>query len=154
MPTIQQFLASGTREQSEKLLTALDSLPDDKRNWSPTAGSRSAIDQIAECAMLNGSTALLLAGNEFPKDFSFEKYLQEKLDLAKDYHRTVELFKTNTDAVCRAIANLTESDLGKTVEMPWGSMSLNDLASYPLWNMTYHEGQITYIRLMLEEPSA
>ncbi len=154
MTTMQQFLDVATRGQSEKLLTALQGLPDDKRAWSPASGSRSALDQVAECAMLNGSMAALLNGNPFPKDFSFEKYLQEKLELAQDPDRTVELLKTNTEAVCSAIAKLTDSDLEKSVQMPWGSMTFNEMVRYPLWNMSYHEGQITYIKLMLEEAAS
>lgn len=154
MTTMQQFLASATKKQSELLLTALNNLPEEKRSWAPTESSRHALDQVAECAMLNGSTASLLVGNEFPKDFDFAVYLQQKIDLGKDYSRTVELLQKNTELVCGAIANLSDNDLMTTVQMPWGSMTLQDLTAYPLWNMTYHEGQITYIRLMLDQPSA
>ncbi len=153
MTTMQQFLASATKKQSELLLTALNNLPEEKRNWVPTEASRHALDQVAECAMLNGSTASLLVGNEFPKDFDFAVYLQQKVDLSKDYSRTVELLQRNTEVLCGAIANLSDNDLLTAVQMPWGSMTLQDLAAYPLWNMTYHEGQITYIHLMLGQAS-
>ncbi len=58
--TLHDFLITATARATEGLIEAFLLLPEDKRNWSPETTSRTAVDQIAECALLNKSTISLL----------------------------------------------------------------------------------------------
>jgi hypothetical protein len=51
--------------------------------------------------------------------------------------------------VVETIGKTHDSDLGIEIEMPCGAMTLEQIVSYPYWNMCYHEGQINYIASML-----
>lgn len=49
------------------------------------------------------------------------------------------------------MSSVNERELADVVEMPWpGDFRVADLLTYHYWNMTYHEGQITYIASMLQ----
>jgi hypothetical protein len=51
--------------------------------------------------------------------------------------------------VVEAIRNLTDEDMRSELQMPWGPMSLEQIAAYPYWNAKYHEGQINFIASIL-----
>lgn len=147
--SLQKFLATATPKAADNLITALERLPEDKRAWSPQGDARTALDMVAEIALLNGTTAGMIRGKSWPEGYDMNAYFAEKTELAKDETKCRELLKENTADVLAAIAATTDEDLEVQVQMPWGPMSLADICSYPYWNMSYHEGQINYIASML-----
>jgi uncharacterized damage-inducible protein DinB len=147
--TLQTFLASATQKAAADLETALMRVPEDKRTWSPMDKARSAMDQAAEVAMLNGYTAHLINNRSWDTKFDFDDYLQEKAALAQDWNAVKALLDKNTPLVIAAIQAVPDSDLDIEVTLPWGPSSLAQVMSYPYWNMSYHEGQINYIASML-----
>ncbi len=146
---LQSFLAEATAKQAEQLETAIKRIPEDKREWSAMKDARSAMDQYAECAILNGSTAKLIKDRTWSSQESMDDFFNHKKELAKDYSKAKKLMDENLPKVIEAIKSVPDQDLDVKVDMPWGPMSLKEIISYPFWNMSYHEGQINYIASML-----
>ena len=147
--TLQAFLAGATQKAADDLIAALNRLPDDKRNWNPMGEARTALDMVAECAILNGETAQLIQTRKFNEGFDLADLARQKAELAQDQDALLALLKENTGKVIAALRACPESDLGEQVSMPFGPLTFAQIISYPYWNMSYHEGQINYIASML-----
>ena len=147
--TLQAFFERSTTKAAEDLLEAINRLPEDKRAWSPMGDARTALNQLAECAILNGSTAEMLKTHTFAMEGGFEAYFEERAKLAADETACKALFAENTAKAIAAIKEVPDEDLELQVNMPWGPMAVAQIVSYPFWNMCYHEGQINYIASML-----
>jgi uncharacterized damage-inducible protein DinB len=143
--TVQAYMAALTQKSSEDLIAAIDALPADKQSWSPLDKGRSALDQAAECAILNGITADLINTHAFPADFSFETFVADKQKLAEDWASLKQLLEANTAAAVAAIEAVKDEDLEVVIEMPWGARNIGQIIAYPYWNMSYHEGQTNFI---------
>ena len=146
--TLQQFLANATREAASSLEKALNRLPEDKRDWSPMGDARSAMDMVAECAILSDPTNIVQS-RSFPMDFDFGAFQQQKNELAKNPAEAWSLLKQNVERAITTIQSVPDSDLDIQVQMPFGTFTIGQIISYPYWNMSYHEGQINYIASML-----
>ncbi|HEX8834871.1 MAG TPA: DinB family protein [Abditibacteriaceae bacterium] len=147
--TLQQFLATAALKAADDLVTALHRLPEDKRNWVPMGQARSALDMVAECAILNEQTRDLIQARVWPEDFDFAAYLNQKAEVAKDEPALLEMLKANTAKAADAIREVPDSDLDIPIDMPWKVMAMSEILAYVYWNMSYHEGQINYIASML-----
>ena len=147
--SFQKFLSDALPKGAKDLIVALNRLPDDKRSWTPEPCSRSAIDMVAECAILGGTIAQILRERAFPLDFDMAKFMVEKADLQSDEAATIALLEANTAQLVAAISSLPEDDLEEVVALPWGEMTMMQIANYPSWNLSYHEGQINYIASIL-----
>ncbi|MES2464270.1 MAG: DinB family protein [Armatimonadota bacterium] len=146
---VQDFLASATQKAADDLIATLETIPPDKRTWKPAEGARSAMDQFAECAILNGSTAETILNRTGPSAEFMGEYATIKDGLVQDEAAARVLLEKNTAQVIAAIRTVPTEDLDATVVMPWGPMALHSLCAYPFWNMTYHQGQIVYIASLL-----
>lgn len=144
---LQNFLANAATKAAADLETALLRVPQEKRNWSAMGDARTALDMVAECAILSGSTAGLIESRQFTTDF--QQYALDKAALAQDEPAALALLHENVAKVAAAIRSLPDDDLPVEVAMPWGPMTLEQIISYPYWNMSYHEGQINYIASLL-----
>lgn len=152
MPTtVQDFLAKSTQKAADDLIAALNSIPPEKRNWKASESARSAMDQIAECAILNGSTADTISNRTGPTAEFMAKFPGIKEALAQDETGARSLLTKNTDRVIEAIRAFPDEDFDAEVPMPWGPMALRTICAYPFWNMTYHQGQIVYIASLLQD---
>lgn len=146
---LQTFLADAALKAAADLETALLRLPEDKRDWSAGGDARTALDMVAEVAILNGSTADTIETRAFPENFDFAAHTREKAELAKDWPALKALLDANTARVAQVIRAVPDEDLSVEVQMPWGAMTLAQLMAYPYWNARYHEGQINFIASML-----
>ena len=146
---LHDFLARATQKASADLEAALLRLPADKRNWSPMGDARTALDMVAECALMNGNTADLIQTRVFPADFDWAAFGRAKTELAQNRDALLSLLHANTQKVIAALNAVAEEDLNVAVPMPWGPMALSEVMAYPYWNMSYHEGQINYIAALL-----
>ena len=149
--TIQSYISKATTKAANDLITAVENLPEDKRGWSPLGKGRSALDQAAECAILNASTVQMLQSKSFPTEFNYEELKARKAELAKDWSAVKELLLSNTALAISAIEAVPDSDLDVEVPMPWGTYTIGSIMSYPYWNMSYHEGQTNYIGFLAAE---
>lgn len=147
--TIQGFLADAAQKASVDLTTAFLRLPEEKRNWRPDEKARTALDQFAECVLLNGYTAETISTRQMAVG-SMENYPREKTEvMAQDWEQIHARFQSNTAKVVAAIRAVSEEDMEAAVSMPWGPMTVAQIITYPHWNMTYHEGQINYLASIL-----
>lgn len=149
--TLQSFLTAATQKAAAELEAALLRLPEDKQGWATAESSRSALDQAAECAMLNGSTADLIKTRKWNFEGDFSEFLRKKSELAQSWSGVKAVLDENTAKVIEAIGAVPTDDLEVTVETPFSTMTLAQIVSYPYWNMTYHLGQINYIASILGE---
>src|SRR5438046_3053896 len=146
--TLRDFLTGATPKAAAELAAALLRIPEDKRNWKPEGKARTALDQIAECALLNGNTAELIQTRTWVQH-SFEDFLRAKAEAAaQDWERLHALLQENTNRVVAVIRAVPDDALSVEIELPWGKSTLAEIISYPYWNMTYHLGQINYIASM------
>ena len=148
--TLQEFLVRATENVASELVAALLRLPEDKRNWSPMGKARTALNMVAECAILGGTTVDMIRNRAYPADFDRAAFDREKERLATDWPALQALLQENNAKVIAEIATVPEDALGIEVPMPWGTQTLAEIIAYPYWNMSYHEGQINYIASMLE----
>ncbi len=143
--TLQDFLVAATQKAADDLAAALLRLPEDRRGWSPGGNSRTALDQVAECAVLNGYTADLIQTRTWQRDW-FAKFPAEKAEAAaQDWDALHARLQENTRRVAQAIAAVPDEALAEEIEMPGRTMTLAEVLARSYWNMTYHEGQINYI---------
>lgn len=146
---LQAFLIQATQKAADDVQAALLNLPEDKRDWQPAETSRTALDQLAEIAILTGHTADLIATGKWTLGADFGGFVQAKAELSKDWPGIQELLKANLAKLNAALEAVPDSELDTLIDMPWGPMKMSQIIAYPYWNMTYHEGQINYIASLL-----
>jgi hypothetical protein len=147
--SVQAFLADAAQKASVDLTTAFLRIPEGKRNWSPDSKARTALDQFAECVLLNGYTAETITTHQMAVG-RMQNYPGEKTEvMAQNWEQIHAQFQSNTSKVVAAVRAVSEEDMSVEVLMPWGSMTIAQIITYPHWNMTYHEGQINYIASLL-----
>jgi uncharacterized damage-inducible protein DinB len=149
MSALQDYLATAIPKAADDLTTAFLRLPEEKRAWSPMGDARTALDQMAECAILNGSVAELMVARKWPEDMDMAEYERNKAELAKDWPAVKALLEANTAKAVATIKTIADADLSLSVDMPWGPMTVSQIMGYPFWNMAYHEGQINFMASML-----
>lgn len=147
---LQNFLAEGVVKAAADLEAAFARIPEDKRGWAPADTSRSALDQMAEVAILNGFTAETLLTQKWNSGGGFEGYFKLKAETVEKGWAYIEpLLKENVQKVADAIRAFPTDALQNPIETSFGSMKMTQIIGYPFWNMVYHEGQINYIASIL-----
>jgi uncharacterized damage-inducible protein DinB len=147
--TLQNYLVVAIPKAIDDLVAAVKRLPADKVAWSPMGQARTALDQLAEVALLNGATAEMLTAKAWTMGDDFAEYEKAKAALATDLDACLKLLAENSAKVVEVIKGLSDEDLAITIQMPWAAMTLAQTAMYAYWNPIYHEGQINYIASML-----
>jgi hypothetical protein len=148
--TIQEFLAEVTTSGVSEIVAALLALPADKRNWKPAPGARSALDQVAECAIVNGYMAEVIGGLQ-STDVALSGLIEGKTALTEgEWTVLKELLESNTRKLAAALRAVPDAMLNVELSIPWGTQPLRGFMTYPYWNLAYHLGQINYIRSLLE----
>jgi hypothetical protein len=147
--TLQDFLAVATHKASTELMEAFLRVPEDKRTWKSEGTARATLDQLAECALLNGYAADLIQSRKWTMN-NFDIFRQEKAEAeALGWEHLRELLEKNTSRVADAIRAVPDDALDSEIETTGGKMPLSEIAARSYWNMTYHLGQINYIAAML-----
>lgn len=145
---LQQFLAEQAKIGAQELWEALERLPEDKRDWVAGGKARTALDMVAECAILNGFTAEIIISKKFNFDGAF--FQKAKDELGQDLNALKTLLDENTAKVAEVIQNLPDDELKIGIDYPWGHSNVAETCAYPYWNMKYHTGQINFIASMLD----
>ncbi len=151
--SLQDFFAAATQKAADDLLAAFLHLPEDKRDWSPGEKSRTALDQVAECTLLNGYMADLIQTRTWQQDW-FANFPAEKAEAAaQDWDTLHARLQESTRRVAQAIAAVPDEALTDEIALPdWTTartMTVAEAVAHSYWNMTYHEGQINYIASLL-----
>ena len=136
--------------QQDSFLTMVKKVPAEKLDWSPKEGSRSALDQFQEVAMVVGENWGLYENLKMTWSEEKMRAFEELKGRVKSVPELEARLRADTGKLIGFIRGLAQSDLSKPVEMPWpGEYTLADIINYPTWNMAYHEGQIAYLLTML-----
>ena len=145
---LQNVIAASTQNAADELIKAFLNLPEDKRDWSPDDKARTPINQMAECAILNGSTAELIKSKIWPET-GYQAYMSEMKRVSESWPTLEELLLKNTARLIATIKEVPDSELEVPIDMPWGAKATHEIIMYPHWNMSYHLGQINYIASIL-----
>lgn len=145
--SIPEYVAEKTEQAALDLLAAAQEVPEDRRTWKPLDQGRSALDQLSECALLNRYTAIVIENRGWPDD-GFANYRTDKAEMEKDWDTAAAALKESLPALLAAIRAFPEDQLAVEISTAFGPMTLEKNLSYPWWNMSYHQGQITYIAML------
>jgi uncharacterized damage-inducible protein DinB len=147
--SLQLFVAAATQKAAADLITAVERIPADKRDWSPGGSARTTLDQAAECAVLNGYTADMVQTRQWPIG-DFEEFVTAKAAaLSGGWESLRALLEQSTERLVTVIQTVPEEDLENELQLPWSKQTVAQISAYAYWNMSYHEGQINYIASIL-----
>jgi len=145
--TIQEYAAAAIEESASDLIQAALDLPEDKRDWKPQDKGRSALSQLAECAVINELSAQVVETGVWSAELPVMTGRQvAALDTFEDAR---EALRDGTAHLAAAVREVADANLGDVIHLPWRTLTLAQVFLMPLWNMSYHEGQITYIGTLL-----
>ena len=144
--TIQEYAAEAIEKSAEDLIKAALALPEDKREWKPLDKGRSALSQLAECAAINTLSAKVVQAAAWQDSLMAEHGpLIAALDTPD---KAMAALREGTAALVKAIRATPDAALDTQITLPWTTATLAQMFLMPLWNMSYHEGQITYIETL------
>lgn len=130
-------------------LTKLINELGENASWSPLDKGRTALDQVAECALIAGFAAGIIQSKEVPP-VDWAAFETAKKGLAADSAATLAALAAKTGELTAVLEGLSADDAAFEVTLPWGEVvTLAGLADVVYWNNTYHEGQINYIQTLL-----
>jgi hypothetical protein len=115
-------------------------LPKEKLTWKPAPSAKSALEIIGHTAGFIDAMTPVLSGGEFRAP---EIEVPESLEEAQD------LITECTEEYAAVLAQLSPADLGRTVQLPFGSFPLARAASMPVVDLIHHHGQIAYLQTLL-----
>ena len=125
-----------------RLLDLLGAMPQDRMAWEPADGVRNTAEVYLHVAEANYFLAGKM-GADVPKT---ERGAIEKSTTDKE--KVAETLKESFTVIKDAAGNLTEEDLNKIIETPFGNMPLRNLMISLLNHMHEHLGQgIVYARI-------
>ncbi|MBL8048605.1 MAG: DinB family protein [Chthonomonas sp.] len=147
---VQDFIADQTAFCCEGLIRQAEALPADKVTWQPE-GARSALDQVAECAIICGHMPATLTAKTMP-DFTPEMIAEFEATKAQldTLEKAAAALRTANAALVDYIRGMADADLEGQMKF-WGPepWRVADVADYHRWNMVYHTGQICYMQTLL-----
>ncbi len=125
-----------------RLLDLAGAMPQDRMAWEPADGVRNTAEVYLHVAEANYFLASKM-GADVPKT---ERGTIEKSSTDKE--KVAETLKESFTVIKDAAGNLTEEDLNKIIETPFGNMPLRNLMISLLNHMHEHLGQgIVYARI-------
>ncbi len=143
----QDLIAELTQNAADAIIRNFKAMPEDRRNWQPTPGARSALNQLWEIGIVNEQFAQFLTGTA-TEPLSFEKlgklWASECPDSAEVL---IEKVTSATARLCDAIRELPDEKLEELIEMNPGAKIPGKMVMYlGLRNTWYHLGQVNYIQ--------
>lgn len=147
---LQDFVVRQTQKALLDLVRSVEALPEEKEDWVPAEGMRSALSMMQEVAVAPEFHIHLLRGGVLSPGFHTE--LREKAEGLRTVRECIDLAQLNTMQLCAAVMDFPEDRLDDEVVLPFGggmTMSMADVVSQHYWNMTYHLGQVNAIQTAL-----
>ena len=150
--TIQEYVARATQKKAHELLAAARALPEDRQHWKPSGQSRSVVDLVAECAIVNKVSVQLLQERSWDEAGRAER---QKAQAALDtLEKAAAALLENTQSLVTAIRAVSEEELEREIVLPGETSTVREDLLHSYWNMTYHEGQINYIQTLCDDGGA
>lgn len=146
---LQDYIAENTITSADQLIRQVERLGE-KATWQPLDEGRTALDQLAECALITGSMPQILGAYKFP-DLTADDFAEfEKNKAALDtVEKAATKLRESAQAAASAIRNIPDEKLSERMKF-WGEEPwlIADVAAYPGWNHTYHVGQVCYVQTL------
>lgn len=147
MASVLEMAKEFTVREVDVLLKDAGYIPEENLGWCAAGCAKTPAQILREIARSNSAIAAAIrceapgeAGDEFAK----------RVEEASTLDALSQLVRESAKAVCDAIDSHSEADLGNLIRMPWGAMfPLGQAIFLPVSHMTYHDGQINYIQLLL-----
>jgi len=145
--TVPAYIARQTERMADSLAHFVATTPEDRLVWHPAieggAPTRSILEQVSECVVVNRMLAALIRGaaatppgsDTPPIKFANGQDAQEQL-------------VASARELAAAISAMTSSDLTRVYEHPRAKMSGENLIMMGLRNMAYHAGQANFIQIL------
>lgn len=143
----QDLTADLTQSAFDSYLRTFSAMPDDRRDWAPQPGTRSALNMLWEIAAVNELFADFLTGKtDQPLTFAG----LGKIWLGECPHSSDELLdlaRSATSRLCDAIRAIPDEQLEEMVQVnPEAQLPKKMLMWMGLRNLWYHFGQANYIQ--------
>ncbi|NLI00558.1 MAG: DinB family protein [Chthonomonadales bacterium] len=149
MNPLKQAAAHMCTTAAQNLRINLEAMPADKQVWRPLDKGRSALEQVQECAVINGFFASILRDQAVPEmQWDAYKAACAALDTAE---KAAEALSASAKQLVADIEAFPEDRLDATVTLPFHEgmvMTFAQIMFAAYWNMTYHTGQIAYIQTL------
>lgn len=147
---VQDYVANLTEAATAGLIRNAYAIPTEKLLWCPTDATRSALDQLQECAQTSMVFAKMLRGEEV--DFSPRTFIRARKE--REEWTTVEecerISQFNMSKLVDAIKEFPSERLEESTQAPWGvEVQFSELLIAQYWNVVWHTGQIAYIQRLL-----
>jgi hypothetical protein len=115
-------------------------IPEDRLAWKPAPTACSALEIINHAAGYITGMLPVLSGGEFASS---------QFSPANNLKEAQELITSRAEEYAAALRRLSPADLGRTVNLPYGSFPLAQAAVMPVVDLIHHHGQICYIQMLL-----
>lgn len=146
---VQDFIADRTMAGAEELAVQVKKMGE-KATWIAMDEGRTALDQLAECAVIGGYMVDVIATKTMPEmnEAMMEQYVSDKASVTS-VTQGEELLLANTTRLCDVIREVPDTDLGEKMSFwgpePW--LFCNVMAHH-LMNVQYHIGQVNFIQTL------
>jgi DinB superfamily len=135
-----EALAAQAEWVARNLAYNLDFIPADKLAWKPAPSAKSALEVVNHTAgAFKGMQPVLSGGSFTPGNFTPATTVAAAKEL---------IIGAATDFAA-ALRKVNPEDLGKQIELPFGSFTLARVATFPVFDVMHHHGQIAYIQTLL-----
>ncbi|NIM06015.1 MAG: hypothetical protein GTN69_01475 [Armatimonadetes bacterium] len=134
-----------TEEQTRHLDSALEHIPEERREWCAGGCAKTPMAIYRECARAYLWAAETIRGNEVNWDL-----LAPRVEDCPDFESAKAALEKNQSEFFAALEEIDESRLAEMVKMPWGEeLSLGQYILLPSYHTCYHVGQLNYIQTLL-----
>lgn len=148
---VQEYVAHQTERMTDALAHFVATTHADKVQWQPqvegSAPTRSALEQVAECVVVNRMIAAGLRGEapSAPPSGGPPLVLTSSADAQ-------EQLNASGAELAAAIRAMADADLERMYQHPRGQFVGANLIMMPMRNMAYHAGQINLIQMLAGDP--
>lgn len=144
--TATELAARLTAEAAASLSRLAAATPKERLSWEPLENGRSILNQLAECAVANTKWAAILRSRKYanlPPSAAAAMFAE-----ITDREKALAALATSAADLVEAIRSVPVEDLDEPIETEWEPMTLARCCAHACWNMTYHEGQISYVQTL------
>ncbi|HEY3298295.1 MAG TPA: DinB family protein [Armatimonadota bacterium] len=139
MPSIREIAKKQTMDAAETMCRDASFILAEKLDWRPEEHGKSVNMILSECAKANMGIAAYIRGDEPSGEVE-----------SADFASLKDCLVASAQQVCDAIDSLSDEAIEGDVKMPWGAIyPAGEAIFLPISHMTYHDGQINYIQVLL-----
>lgn len=145
--TVQEFQARRIERIADSLAHFVRTTRPDRLDWSPAAEggaeTRSMLEQIEECIVVNDLFAALLRGERVDREAARNR----RLDFV-DVEDACRQLQASAEALAAVVRGLSDADLTRQYPFWRGPTPGERVIEMPYRNMAYHAGQINFIQTL------